>query len=300
MALITSDSDEQRTILREIITYNIMNAVGLALLTIIVVTAWLSPTIHRIPTWFMLLFSFIVSCIGNLLIVGHQMGNQPPWKLCLLQAATTYSAPVLFSSYATMFVVETYVITLRSRNTVPKIHAMVFHILPAIGFVGVFLLNLILGNTKGAPPSRLKPTGIYCHFSNPLPRKITAGITMLCMSLCLVLEALLYRRLWQLSRTIGGLAALRQRITLDAFIRAVILSVWPLFALIFSVLQFRLASGNNRLKESTDLLSILSWLPLTMALCFGSQKDMIRLCLFWRKNKPPTVQNFDTNDRSSV
>jgi len=59
-------------------------------------TAWLSPHINRASTWTMFHFSWFLTAVVNLLLLGQQTGPEPNKALCLVQSMFIYAAPVLY------------------------------------------------------------------------------------------------------------------------------------------------------------------------------------------------------------
>lgn len=82
--------------IRDIIAFDVLYGVGLVLLILLLFTALFSPRhIKRGPTWFMMLVGWIITSMGNLIIVGQQTGSPPGQAVCLLQAMLVYASPVL-------------------------------------------------------------------------------------------------------------------------------------------------------------------------------------------------------------
>ncbi|KAF8811695.1 hypothetical protein BYT27DRAFT_7088962, partial [Phlegmacium glaucopus] len=82
--------------IRFIISYDVLYIFGLIFLSAILCTAWFSSRIRRSTAWYSFNFSWALSCIGYLLILGHQTGPSPGHILCLFQAMLINAFPALF------------------------------------------------------------------------------------------------------------------------------------------------------------------------------------------------------------
>jgi hypothetical protein len=78
-----------------IIAFDVLYFIGLFSLLFIIATALLSPSIQRSSTWYMFIWSWIITCISSLILVGQQTGPAPSTAVCLFQAMLIYTTPVL-------------------------------------------------------------------------------------------------------------------------------------------------------------------------------------------------------------
>lgn len=92
-------SDEENHLdsvrVRFIVAFDILNFIALVSLSIVLLTAWASPRIRRVPTWYLYIVSWDVYSLSYLLILGKQTGSEPVWGLCLFQSMMIYAAPIL-------------------------------------------------------------------------------------------------------------------------------------------------------------------------------------------------------------
>lgn len=79
-----------------IIAFDILQVLGLILMSASLCTVWFSSRVQRSTAWFSCTFSWGLTCIGYLLIIRHQTGPFPGSILCLCQAMLIYAFPALF------------------------------------------------------------------------------------------------------------------------------------------------------------------------------------------------------------
>ncbi|KAF8816022.1 hypothetical protein BYT27DRAFT_7185757 [Phlegmacium glaucopus] len=94
-----------------IIAYDVLHIFGLILLSAIICTAWFSSSIRRSTGWYSFNFAWVLSCIGYLLILGHQTGPLPGHIHCLFQAMLINSLPALNSLAFVSFILEIFLTT---------------------------------------------------------------------------------------------------------------------------------------------------------------------------------------------
>jgi len=68
---------------------------GFVLMGSCIMTAWLAPSIKRGRTWFLFIFSWVLTSLANFMLLGQQTGPEPHTALCLIQSLFIYGAPVL-------------------------------------------------------------------------------------------------------------------------------------------------------------------------------------------------------------
>ena len=81
-----------------LVAFDILYVIGLISLATIFLTALLSKRVHRQKTWFMVIISWVLNSVSNILLIGRQktpLINLNP-DLCLTQAVLIDSTPVLW------------------------------------------------------------------------------------------------------------------------------------------------------------------------------------------------------------
>lgn len=78
------------------VAFNVIETIGFVSALAIIITAALSSSIRRLPTWYLVLCSGAVYSFSKLLLaMAHaQFGPEPQFMLCLVQGALIYSAPI--------------------------------------------------------------------------------------------------------------------------------------------------------------------------------------------------------------
>lgn len=87
-----SDSDSLNM---ELGIFNTLAFLGLFLNVAVLAAALLSPRIRRRSAWFSSMAAWIIYSVSHLLIIGHQIGPEPPYGNCLAQAVSVYATPPL-------------------------------------------------------------------------------------------------------------------------------------------------------------------------------------------------------------
>ena len=72
------------------IAFDALVILGLVLLVVTFLTAWLSPSVKRTPTWYSFIFAGILAAVSKTLLFGHQGGPAPNTSLCFVQAILVY------------------------------------------------------------------------------------------------------------------------------------------------------------------------------------------------------------------
>ncbi|KAJ6576547.1 hypothetical protein DFH09DRAFT_363315 [Mycena vulgaris] len=74
--------------------FNSLQIFGLSLV-VVALTAWMSPRVHRISAWYSFMASWMFFCLLYFIMVGQQVGAEPPFGVCITQAALIYPAPAV-------------------------------------------------------------------------------------------------------------------------------------------------------------------------------------------------------------
>ncbi|KAF8968132.1 hypothetical protein BDZ97DRAFT_1916351 [Flammula alnicola] len=273
-----------------IILFDILYILGLVSVSVILITATLSSRIRRTSTWFMVLGSWFVTSLANLILLGQQTGPPPKTSVCLLQAMLIYATPVFASFTVVAFLLHVYLsiqLAVKSHSAISQTHLILFHAIPCGAFISVLVEVLILGLLNPSTIQR-HPSGMYCHLSSSIPSKITAGITICAMLAFLVLGTLVVITLRRVWRAAGQIAALQDytQISPDIATRIIIFGFCPIIALAVSFLQY--LPGHNPVSMGTKLNIVLAVLPIVASLIFGSQRDIASVWMIcnFRKEVP--------------
>ncbi|KDR72760.1 hypothetical protein GALMADRAFT_158926 [Galerina marginata CBS 339.88] len=267
----------QASFLKACISFQIVGLVGC---TLMLGTALLSRSVHRHSTWFSFVFSWMVSGISYLLLFfSGQLGNQnPPFGLCLAQAALIYSVPILTAASTLGLVTQVYFNIrnmfsnqLRRRD---MIRSMAILASPYIMLAAVAIGCLILGLNHPETVHRSHPETPYCNMVNRVPSKISSIAVASLLLPTLFLEVLICRTMrknWEALKS--------QKYSPSTVIRLVAFSLCGALAVGLSLL---FAASDERDPELTTVISLM---PTAAFLIFGTQGDILAVWMFWRKRE---------------
>ncbi|KAH6888867.1 hypothetical protein BKA70DRAFT_59222 [Coprinopsis sp. MPI-PUGE-AT-0042] len=248
---------------------------------ILLVTAVWSSTVKRQPAWYSLLVSNAIAAAtySILLVSGNKSVRDPPFGICVTQAALGYATPVLVTGTTLTLVVKAFLgvkAQISGTAGIRKTNATVLIIgFPYILHGIMFIASLIVG--LGNPTTVRREDGFYCTFIIRTPAR-TSGVISICLTLIAI--CFLGAMFWCLRghwKTMGGKT-----------IRILLFFFFCLGVVITASL----------VPDSTDqnLDVILACLPVAAVLIFGTARDIGRAWMFWKRNPvlaPASVRNAD-------
>ncbi|KAJ6453533.1 hypothetical protein C8R45DRAFT_1038994 [Mycena sanguinolenta] len=284
---VSSDPSLSSSLHAWIMAYNILSGIGLISLGVVFLTALLAPTVRRVSTWYGYMISWMAMCIPAFLVIGHQTpGLEPPpaFAPCALDAALMYASRpfVAFGTLSLLSQLYLHVSTRLKRGQVRPEFVFVFLFVPPILYLFMFLWTFILG-IANPDLVELEPGGFYCHINIASPAIVGACLVVFATSAALVIEALiviLLCRNWRAFRSLQRRDRDRDAVSLSIIIRISVFAVMPVIGLILSFLTYDSALLNSVWVPYNLLLASM---PAAAALIFGSQADILRVWMFWRK-----------------
>ncbi|KAJ7678865.1 hypothetical protein DFH06DRAFT_499768 [Mycena polygramma] len=262
--------------------FNFLAATGFFLLLATVVPAAVSPSIHRSKTWFSMIISWMVYAASYMLILGHQLGPEPPRGICGLQMLFIYACPPLTAISGLAFIVDVH---LRIKNAlfssrVDHKYTSVLLVIPWASFVAVAAEALIA--VRDFSEIQRDPNHMYCHSIINVQTQITAIICVLGLGAALGLEiwtsVILYRN-WLLFR---HLSTSMSDLRLSSLIRVLVFTIMTSTGLGLGAYVTGQGVGKERLAIWSALLPIL---PVLCGIAFGTQKDIVYCLMFWKPKK---------------
>ncbi|KAJ7048827.1 hypothetical protein C8F01DRAFT_799809 [Mycena amicta] len=267
-----------------IILFNILVAVALGILMLSVLVARFSG-LGRMKTWYYLQLSSAWYCLSFLLLVGRQTGPEPPLHFCALSAALIYAAPPMVAATAFFFAIELHLRLSSALSSRPVSDIFMYSVTRAIPVShGVpFWVSLITGLSDASKIKR-DPSGVYCHIvDNKLPTLLTGTLVFVFVVSMLIMEAFTIVHLFQKRVLVQA-----KRVSLKAsdfpfrlFVRTVLYTIVAGFAVLVTILM-----NTNGIAATVSLLAVV---PLSVALVFGTQKELLRAvfrCQFRRRASP--------------
>ncbi|KDQ22263.1 hypothetical protein PLEOSDRAFT_171692 [Pleurotus ostreatus PC15] len=232
---------------------------GLVLLGIVLLTAALAPSIRRSPAWFNFLSTWVLSCISYLVTLGQQTGEEPGFSVCLLQAMLVYAAPAVTVTAGLCFSIEMWRIITRPGGSSGG-GALSFRDYGALGL-------------KERELVKRDRTLMFCHIDSTIPAYVTGVVVI-----CVILIAMGF---------VG-----RQVVNIQKMVfRFGVFTILPVFGLALSITQ--VSSKRSGLADGILTITIGTPNPSTpvpagAALIFGTQSDIMRVWMFWKKPIPNT------------
>ncbi|KAF8811685.1 hypothetical protein BYT27DRAFT_7251391 [Phlegmacium glaucopus] len=266
--------------IRLIIAYDVLYIFGLVFLSAILCTAWFSSSIRRSTAWYSFHCAWVFSCIGYLLILGYQTGPSPGHIHCLFQAMLIHAFPALNTLTFVTFMLEIW-LTISGLSTIFRTTMIIFYLVPYGVFTGILIEVLILGILNPTAVLR-KPDGYFCHMSILLPVRITSTIAICAVIAGLILGVriiLKCRKHWEACKPL----LIRNNTPFGLTLRLGLVGLCLILTIGLAIAD-EVANWDNAFSLS------LAVLPPAIGIIFGSQGDMLRLWMFWRKRKPlPTL-----------
>jgi hypothetical protein len=253
---------------------------------IILVTVLCSRSIQRHATWFSFAISWIISTVSySLLFWGGSLAKKkPPYTLCLIQGIMIYAAPPLTAGTTLALVTQIWflvrsVVTATKSTTgrIPPIILTALLIIPYLLYITFLVSTLVIG-WQNPQIVRRAGSGMYCSFSNRMPGRISTLLVALILIPAAVLEILVcraIRRQWSVFK--------QQPDALSTTLRVVAFTFVGILAIVLSIVFFFI------IHHGADLNIIISIVPVTAVLMFGTQADLLRVWMFWKKRPMPLV-----------
>jgi len=278
----------------------VLSLLALVLLVAMLLPAMFSQSVHRMKTWFNLIVACIIYCVSFLLLLGRQSGPEPPLPLCVFQAGLIYAAPATVAAAGLAFAIELYLRLSATLSNVkfherrvtillflsPSVHLIVF-------WVAIFTA-LSLQRGPGSPPiAQRSSPGIYCNIQSNIPTTVTGATVIFLLGLMIIVEA--YTVVYLIRKRSGfwGIKVPGGAFPLRLFIRTVAYTfVGGLGIILVDVFMNSHLSKTSATYAVMDLMAII---PLSVALVFGSQMDLIGVYMCWRKK-----DHYNTNPTEKV
>ncbi|KAJ3715892.1 hypothetical protein DFJ43DRAFT_839911 [Lentinula guzmanii] len=250
-----------------VVAFDVIQAIGLIGALAIMTTAFYqSPSIRRLPTWYMILGSSATYSLSRLLLaMAHgQAGPEPKFSLCLVQSALIYSSPIWLLAATFAF-------------------ALQFH-LTLLYYVQQYTGKIHRDN-KWLPIStphivQRNPEQFYCHFTNLIGVSCVSIFSVVFAIGSVVCEfksgMLLYRH-WKPKNDFfnqsNGQVSINVMIRLASFSFLSISSVATCVVYLLPITNFKIFMVYNAFLANVGILVL------------GLNLSIIRMWIFW-KRKP--------------
>ncbi|TFL03850.1 hypothetical protein BDV98DRAFT_602364 [Pterulicium gracile] len=247
---------------------NALQASALTLTVLALIPALFSESVQRMKTWFALLFCSILYNISFLLIVGRQAGPRfPSLPLCLIQSGLIYAAPPFFTTAAVIFMIELHLRLTAAVNRTQVNEAIMLWSLPAVHTVifwlAVVVRAIMLTVSRG-------DNDFFCNVDQRTLTLTTGASVCLIFDLMIGVEIYTIIFLWRRKLSIKAVTVRGCAFPIQLFIRTTVYTLVGGLGIILAVLLIN--TENNY-----QTLLLLPFVPLSMALVFGSHLDILKV-----------------------
>ncbi|KAK7059839.1 hypothetical protein R3P38DRAFT_3168291 [Favolaschia claudopus] len=260
----------------------------------LVLTTTLSSRAPRNATWQNFFTAWIVSTVSySLLLFSGQLNNpKPSFGVCLAQSGLIYGIPSLNAATAFGLIAQIWfsVQTVLSKKIkYERLWIIGLLILPYAFLVAIVVAAWTTG-IRNSGSVELIGSGMYCHLGHSATLgRVSAAIVALLLIPTLALEIAIcvaLRRNWGTFK--------KMRNSLSIIMRVVIFTIFGTLAIgVSGVFVFSDAHG-------AALNIVLAILPVTAVVVFATQKDIIRVWMFWKRPLPADEKSLDdSSPRSS-
>ncbi|KAF9458169.1 hypothetical protein BDZ94DRAFT_145506 [Collybia nuda] len=248
--------------------FDALQIIGATAFGFITISAFIvqRQTQSRHTTWFSFCFSWIVFCISYALLIITDQQSHPSHNLCIGQSALVYAAIPLTGS-TTLGVCTHLLLNILAALSVAPVKKMfstiliLLSIMPWILWIIVFVLAVVFG-IQHPSSAQLSPNGIAQ----------LSAIWAACTGVLLIVEEgavlyFLYRNREILAGS-GKATTMAVRVGIFTITASIVVGVGLLFSLAPHV------GGQFEV--------LLSVVPISTAIIFGTQKDLLRVWIFWK------------------
>ncbi|KAJ7170506.1 hypothetical protein C8R43DRAFT_981990 [Mycena crocata] len=263
--------------------FNSLYFIGLVLLAVVIMPPIFSRNVRRSPLWFAFIASWMLYCFSFLILVGRQLGPEPPFELCIFQASLIHATPAYATLTGVCFIIDVF-FTLRlsvspmTSHWIPKRRTSFLLALPGITFLSLFILSLVIGLQDHSSVNR-EPNNMFCHINTGLPTLVSAILSGWSIFIAIgseIAAAIMLHRNWA-NVPLSKAQSSDSHIALGMLIRIALFSLLTLLGLSLSVVML------FHLHESDIKWNILlPILPTLAAILFGAQPDIILGWRFWK------------------
>ncbi|TFK75193.1 hypothetical protein BDN72DRAFT_832546 [Pluteus cervinus] len=266
--------------------FNVFSVLGIFLTSATLIPV-LCFRVRRRPAWISQMVFWLVYSISYFLLLGRQIGQAPPFGLCILQAALIYASPASCAFGVTCFMVDFYMAwrSVLTGYKTPTRFVNFIATIPAIVHVLLFCVVLLLVNDPATV--QREEMGFYCHTTDGVASAITIFIVLGAAFILLPIEIWTGVSLYQHWKAFRRLEREGGPFSLSVYIRMISFSVFTGFGLGLGLFII------PRLTSEADprWSALLPTLPVLASLAFGTQRDILAVYMFWKwsPRSPPPV-----------
>ncbi|KAF9047040.1 hypothetical protein BDZ89DRAFT_1127106 [Hymenopellis radicata] len=267
---------------------------GFLLLLATLIVAALSQQVRRSKTWFSFLGAALVWSLTYLVLLGQQFGRAPSYGLCVFQTCLIYAVPPLTATAGLCMVVELYMRVscavfekaVNERVVWFIANALQLVLLPPVVHLAVFIEASAVALAHRQLVSR-EDFGLYCHLDSStsidvaLPSKTSAIVSMVATSMAaLFLGYIVYLLVYHGRKSSLYTEGMTHAFSVSLFIRTALLILISMVGVALAAVSWTRDGANSNPPATWSIL--MACVPLCVAVLFGTQKDIMNGCLFWR------------------
>jgi len=256
---------------------------------ILLITAWLSPSVKRYPTWYSLGIAWVIQSFTYMLLLigGQQMNPKPDVTLCRFQASLVYACAVMvsFATLALFIQLWQQVSTVRSGAGPMHTRRLMSYLIvtPYVMFTVMVIASAVVISVQ--PNSVVLETGMFCGISadNYKMGKVSSGLVILTTGGAVIFQGITAYNL------IRNRHQIRQQLKqagntdfLPHIFRSAAFACCSLLAVTISIVF--LGVKGSVLNSFSNIA--MAFLPVSFWLMFGTHRDFarawIRALMFWR------------------
>ncbi|KAF9446820.1 hypothetical protein P691DRAFT_776575 [Macrolepiota fuliginosa MF-IS2] len=264
-----------------VVLFDTVTILSFVLIVIIVATAYLSKYVQRRRVWYGQMVQWMIYCISYMLLFRFQRDTEPPRLLCLLQASFIYACPPACAAGSACFMIDFYMsLSPLHRKPTQRIRrlGLLLNSLPWVVLVSA-ALQVVLFAVATGDRDIAQRSHFFCNISNQEPTVVSVILVLLALVVWFFFEVqsgiILYQNRLDFKR-------MNYKMSLDyvsLYIRSAIFTVGMLIAIGLSIYSLSLPP------QSGPWSIALPFMPIFVAVVFGSQGDIMRVWVFWRKRK---------------
>ncbi|KAJ3726540.1 hypothetical protein DFJ43DRAFT_561780 [Lentinula guzmanii] len=269
------------------VVFDILQFTALALISATYLSALFSQKLQRMKTWFALMISCLLYCISFVLLVGHQTGPSPSLDLCLFQAGLIYAAPPSVAAAGLAFVVELYLrltTTLTQRRLDNRIITGLLFMPPVVHQI-IFWIAMFTGLPKPDIVHRNQQQ-MFCDIGDDIPTTVTGITVIVLIAMMILLELYTIYYLWSVRSVFRDLRKRCECGPIFPFALFVRVGIFTFAGGLGMILVDILLNKRSALSGGAGTIDLMAVIPLTIALVFGTQEDIVQIYKFWKKKGP--------------
>ncbi|KAJ3831724.1 hypothetical protein F5878DRAFT_636020 [Lentinula raphanica] len=266
-------------------TFDVVQIVGCISGVIIMLTALVSRSLRRLPTWYLVLCSSTAYSLSMslLAIARRQTGPEPDYTLCLVQGALIYSCPIWLLSTGLAFALQfhlTMVHFAKQYTGFIRRDSKWIPLSTVILFIALTAIFLTIGIVEPDIVERSQDH-FYCHFTNRIGSYSVTGFSIvfaLAAVFCEFKSASLLYQHWrqrnEFHHQSDGQVATSVMIRLAGFSLLSVLSV-------ATCVVYVLPLTSSQIQGFIVFNAFLS--NLAGPFVFGLNMSIVRAWMFWKK-----------------